>query len=299
MPTVLCTWTRAEQGPEGFRGQVEDHGGLRFSYVPGFDCHGLPIEIKWTSSLAAKSWRCRRPLCLTPAGLRAKYVTCKPRSLSGLASLDDGAIRTRQCPGNTRRGRSKRSTLLRKGFCLSRMKPVYWCIHDRTALADAEIEYEQHTSPSVYVRYRLTSDLVHLGENRGSAQGREVYTIIWTTTPWTLPASLAVAFHPILSMSPCRTGRRRTRLCTSSPPDLAAAVATGLQTARAVRIDQISRQPAGSCDLPAPIPGTLGAGINADYVTADQGTGLSIPLRHMARTISIPASATASTLQPG
>ena len=70
---------------------------------------------------------------------------------------------------------------------------MYWCTHDKTALADAEIEYEQHTSPSIYVRYRMTSDA---GALDAALAGREVYTIIWTTTPWTIPASMAVAFHP-------------------------------------------------------------------------------------------------------
>ena len=86
---------------------------------------------------------------------------------------------------------------LEKGFVYRGLKPVYWCIHDRTALADAEIEYEMHSSPSVYVRYRMTSDVAALGDDAAAAlAGREVYTIIWTTTPWTLPASMAVAFHP-------------------------------------------------------------------------------------------------------
>ena len=70
---------------------------------------------------------------------------------------------------------------------------MYWCIYDRTALAEAEVEYEMHTSPSVYVRYRMTSDPAALD---AALAGKQVSTIIWTTTPWTLPASLAVAFHP-------------------------------------------------------------------------------------------------------
>ncbi len=73
------------------------------------------------------------------------------------------------------------------------LKPVFWCIHDQTALAEAEVEYEMHTSPSVYVRYRLTSDPATIA---AGLAGREVYTIIWTTTPWTIPASQAVAFNP-------------------------------------------------------------------------------------------------------
>jgi isoleucyl-tRNA synthetase len=82
---------------------------------------------------------------------------------------------------------------LEKGFVYRGLKPVYWCIHDRTALAEAEVEYAQHTSPSVYVRYRLTSDPAAIDP---ALAGKQVSTIIWTTTPWTLPASMAVAFHP-------------------------------------------------------------------------------------------------------
>ncbi len=82
---------------------------------------------------------------------------------------------------------------LEKGFVYKGLKPVLWCMHDRTALAEAEIEYEMHTSPSVYVRYRLTSPPEAIDVRLA---GKQVSTIIWTTTPWTLPASLAVAFHP-------------------------------------------------------------------------------------------------------
>src|SRR5258708_15006577 len=82
---------------------------------------------------------------------------------------------------------------LEKGFVYKGLKPVLWCMHDRTALAEAEIEYEMHTSPSVYVRYRLTSPAEAIDARLA---GKRVSTIIWTTTPWTLPASLAVAFHP-------------------------------------------------------------------------------------------------------
>ena len=86
---------------------------------------------------------------------------------------------------------------LEKGFVYRGLKPVYWCIHDRTALADAEIEYEQHTSPAIYVRYSMLDDRATDDEqiNRLLANYR-VWRIIWTTTPWTIPASMAVAFHP-------------------------------------------------------------------------------------------------------
>jgi isoleucyl-tRNA synthetase len=82
---------------------------------------------------------------------------------------------------------------LDKGYAYKGLKPVNWCMHDRTALAEAEVEYADHKSPSVWVRFALTSDpaLIH-----PELAGRKVFGLIWTTTPWTLPANLAIAFHP-------------------------------------------------------------------------------------------------------
>src|SRR5262249_31047709 len=88
------------------------------------------------------------------------------------------------------------------------LRPVYWCIHDRTALAEAEVEYELHTSPSIWVKYKMQSDpgaideRLRVGGDAHTTAGgtpalqKDVYAIIWTTTPWTLPASMAIAFHP-------------------------------------------------------------------------------------------------------
>jgi isoleucyl-tRNA synthetase len=86
-----------------------------------------------------------------------------------------------------------------KGFIYKGLRPVYWCIHDRTALAEAEVEYENHTSPAIWVKYRLQSDPRTIDPklaNPRIAGNKPIFTIIWTTTPWTLPASMAVAFHP-------------------------------------------------------------------------------------------------------
>ena len=130
------------------------------------------------------------------------------------------------------------------GFVYKGLKPVSWCIHDRTALAEAEVEYEQHTSPSVYVRYKLTSDPAaifgsssepdapsstmsgapssrpHLGAKVGDAPQNPIYTIIWTTTPWTLPASLAVAFHPDSSTSPSPRPKPTYIVAQASSPSI-------------------------------------------------------------------------------
>jgi len=82
---------------------------------------------------------------------------------------------------------------LEKGYVYKGLKPVHWCIKDRTALAEAEVEYADHTSPSIWVRFRLTSDAAKIHPDLA---GREVYGLIWTTTPWTMPANMAIAYNP-------------------------------------------------------------------------------------------------------
>ena len=80
-----------------------------------------------------------------------------------------------------------------RGFVYKGARPVYWCIHDQTALAEAEVEYRQHSSPSVYVKFPLTTDPAEIDS---ALAGRKVFVLIWTTTPWTLPANLGIAVHP-------------------------------------------------------------------------------------------------------
>jgi isoleucyl-tRNA synthetase len=169
--------------------------GFDSPYVPGFDCHGLPTEIKVDEQLGRK--KLELPAAAVLEACRAyaqKYVDLQTSQLVRL-----GIFGRWDKPYKTMSRDYEARTLeafygfLEKGFVYRGLKPVYWCINDRTALAEAEVEYENHTSPSIYVRYKLTSDPAAINP---SLAGREVYTIIWTTTPWTLPASLAVAFHP-------------------------------------------------------------------------------------------------------
>src|SRR5262249_39309834 len=92
---------------------------------------------------------------------------------------------------------------LDKGYVYKGLKPVNWCLHDRTALAEDEVEYADHKRPSVWVRCAAGSDPVTLD---ASLAGRKVYGLIWTTTPWTLPANLAIAYHPKFEYSAVAVG---------------------------------------------------------------------------------------------
>jgi isoleucyl-tRNA synthetase len=171
--------------------------GFDSPYVPGWDCHGLPIEIKVDESLG------RKKLEMAPIDVRKacreyaqKYLDIQREQFKRL-----GVFGRWNQPYSTMEPQYESAIVrtlydfLENGAIYKGLRPVYWCIKDKTALAEAEVEYEQHTSPSVWVKYALTSDPAQIDPKLA---GRKVNTIIWTTTPWTLPASMAVAFHPDL-----------------------------------------------------------------------------------------------------
>jgi isoleucyl-tRNA synthetase len=164
-------------------------------YVPGWDCHGLPIESAIEKELKDKKKEMSaadfRRACRAFA---ARYVDVQRDDFIRLGVLGDwfnpyltmsfdyeaaiaGAL-----------GRFMQTGMVYKG-----LKPVHWCVVDQSALAEAEVEYAEHTSPSVYVRFRLTDESV---QQLDLPMEKPVYAVIWTTTPWTLPANLAIAAHP-------------------------------------------------------------------------------------------------------
>jgi isoleucyl-tRNA synthetase len=164
-------------------------------YVPGWDCHGLPIEHKVDQELGAKKAQ------MTAAQVRRvcrkyaeKWVDMQREDFKRLGVLgrwDDPYLTMK--PAYQAVIARTFVDFLDKGYAYKGLKPVNWCIHDRTALAEAEVEYENHKSPSIWVRFALTSDPAAIDP---ALAGKHVFGLIWTTTPWTLPANLAIAFHP-------------------------------------------------------------------------------------------------------
>ena len=169
--------------------------GFNAPYVPGWDCHGLPIEIKVDEKLGRK--KLEMPAIAVRRACREyaqKYLDLQRTQFQRLGIFGRwGLPYSTMTPEYESKIIETFFQFLEKGFVYKGLKPVLWCMHDRTALAEAEVEYDMHTSPSVYVRYRLTSPPEAIDVRLA---GKQVSTIIWTTTPWTLPASLAVAFHP-------------------------------------------------------------------------------------------------------
>ncbi len=167
-------------------------------FVPGWDCHGLPIEQAVEKRLKDKKID-KRSLS------RDQFLEhCREYALEfidiqreefkrmGVFGRWDEPYKTLSFDYEAQEIREL-ATFARRGSIYRRKKPVYWCITDQTALAEAEVEYEDHTSPSIYVAFDAAGDL---SARWPKLSGKRVAFSIWTTTPWTLPANLAIAVHP-------------------------------------------------------------------------------------------------------
>ncbi len=270
------------KGLKDFVVKSKTMAGYDSPYVPGYDCHGLPIEIKVDEQLGRK----KLEMPLLPAYWRRKPRLCGGKKYVDLQTSQFkrlGCFGRWDDPYKTMSRDYEARTLeafygfLEKGFVYRGLKPVYWCIHDRTALADAEIEYEQHTSPSIYVRYRLTSDVAALGEEAASAlAGRGDACAIYSglTTPWTLPASMAVAFHPDFEYVAIAAGQEADAPVYIVAKDLAASVATACRLAEPTVLAGFPGDRLDRATFQHPFLNRSVLGVNADYVTADQGTGV-------------------------
>ncbi|HEX8246971.1 MAG TPA: isoleucine--tRNA ligase [Pyrinomonadaceae bacterium] len=172
--------------------------GFDAPYVPGYDCHGLPIETLVEKKLAEKGKNKAdlpvatfRKICRDHA---SRAMDGQTRDFSRLGILGEW-----QTPYLTMSNAYESETarlfgkFLERGYVYKGLRPVYWCVHDQTALAEAEVEYKLHTSPSIYVKFPLVTDAAELDEKLA---GKKVSLVIWTTTPWTIPANLGIAVHP-------------------------------------------------------------------------------------------------------
>jgi len=238
-------------------------------YVPGYDCHGLPIEIKVDEHLGRKKLEMPVPEVLDACRAYAqKYVDLQTSQFERI-----GCFGRWDRPYKTMDRDYEARTLeafygfLEKGFVYRGLKPVYWCIHDRTALAEAEVEYAMHTSPSVYVRFALTSDPAAIDP---ALAGKQVFTIIWTTTPWTLPASMAIAFHPDFEYVALENNDGNVYIVAEA---LAAATQAACKLTDAKEIARFKGAALERVTFKHPFLDRSILGALATYVTADQGTG--------------------------
>ena len=246
-------------------------------YVPGWDCHGLPIELKVDRQLGAKKREMSigdfRRACRAYA---EKYVDIQREGFKrlGVFGIWNEPYLTMtpayQAAIVRALGRFVEQDMVYKG-----KKPVHWCMHCRTALAEAEVEYEPHTSPSIYVEFPLADESRdELARRVPALAGRNVAVLIWTTTPWTIPSNLAVAFHPdyVYAAFPVvKDGR-----------DLTVVVAKDLRNAVAEKIGVTFAEPVAEFDgrtmerliFRHPLYKRDSLAVLGDYVTLEAGTGV-------------------------
>ena len=170
--------------------------GYASRYVPGWDCHGLPIEHKVEQELKEKKKSLPahvvRRLCREYA---AKWIDIQRKEFKRLGVLglwEDPYMSMK--PAYEAATARELARFVAKGGVMRAKKPIYWCCSCHTALAEAEVEYADHTSPSIYVRFALPDDA--LRNFFPQADPARAFVVIWTTTPWTLPDNMAVCLHP-------------------------------------------------------------------------------------------------------
>ena len=172
--------------------------GCNAPYIPGWDCHGLPIEHNVDLELGEKKQTIpvlsKRAACRKYAEKWIKTQREQFKRLGVLGDWDDPYLTMNHAYEAVIAREFNRFLL--SGAVVHAKKPVYWCATCGTALAEAEVDYADHSSPSIYVKFPVVDDL---GGVAPELAGRQVQVLIWTTTPWTLPANLAVAFHPDLA----------------------------------------------------------------------------------------------------
>ncbi len=247
--------------------------GFDSPYVPGWDCHGLPIEIKVDQMLGGKK------LQMAAVDVRAecrKYAE-KFLELQRSQFKRIGVFGRFDNPYSTMTSQYEAAVLgilfrfLENDFVYKGLRSVYWCVFDETALAEAEVEYENHTSPTVWVKYPFAGDPASLD---AALKDKKVSTIIWTTTPWTLPASMAVAFHPTAEYQAILSNRDNEVYIVAA--ELAATVLakTGLGSEGFAVLAYFSGKKLEYSEFQHPFLDRKIIGVLADYVTMDQGTGV-------------------------
>ena len=260
---------------------VKSHNMLGFDapYIPGWDCHGLPIELKVDRELGPKkktmSTADFRRACRAYA---EKYVDIQRKDFKRL-----GILGTWDDPYKTLKfeyqaaivralGKFVEQDMVYKG-----KKPVHWCTHCRTALAEAEVEYENHVSPSIYVEFPMTADSVEEFKTRLPAFdaglvnvfSKGISVLIWTTTPWTIPNNLAIAFHPTFEYGVYEIDGKGVIVAK----DLAETVGTKIGKSFDRLLATFEGTAMERLVFRHPLYDRDSLGVLGDYVTLDAGTG--------------------------
>jgi isoleucyl-tRNA synthetase len=247
--------------------------GFDAPYVLGYDCHGLPIELQVDRELGPK----KRDMSLADfrracRAYASRFIDVMSEEFQRLCVFGDWdhlyLTMDFRYQATIARALGK---FVGQGLVYKGKKPVHWCIHCRTALAEAEVEYEEHSSPSIYVEFLLAdASRDALAARVPALAGRDVSVLIWTTTPWTIPSNLAIAFHPEFDYAAYDVGGRSVIVAQVLAPRVEAATgrALGSPIAR-MKGDQLEQ-----IRFRHPLYTRDSVGVLGEYVTLEQGTGV-------------------------
>jgi isoleucyl-tRNA synthetase len=241
-------------------------------YVVGYDCHGLPIELQVDRELGPKKRdMSAAEFCGACRAYAQRYVGTMTEQFQRLGVLGtwDEPYLTMNFKYQSAIARAF-GRFVEQGLVYKGKKPVHWCIHCRTALAEAEVEYEEHASPSIYVEFPLASDAAdELATRVPALAGKSVSVLIWTTTPWTIPSNLAIAFHPEFDYAAYELDGRFVIIAEPLAARVGEAVGRpfGRPAAR-MKGEQLE-----GLRFRHPLYERDSVGVLGDYVTLDAGTG--------------------------
>jgi isoleucyl-tRNA synthetase len=250
--------------------------GYQVPYVPGWDCHGLPIEHQVLKELGDKKKTLDTPairrLCREYA---EKFYTIQREEFQRLGILGDWQHPyLTMNPGYEATIIREFGKFVERGGVYKGLKPVLWCTADQTALAEAEVEYEDHTSPSIYVKFPLVTSPTVLSQTFPGISFplgiKSVSVVIWTTTPWTLPANQAVCLHDEIDYAFVQVGDEV--LIVAEKLLESVMKACKLEGARVFGVTK-GREGFEGIETQRPLTTGLSPILLGDFVTLDQGTG--------------------------
>ena len=241
--------------------------GFNAPYVPGWDCHGLPIELQVTKKLGNAAREMPkieiRKKCREYAGEFVKIQMEEFKRLGVFADYEHPYLTMSPVYESTIA--ETLGKLFKEGYIFRGKKPIYWCPNCETALAEAEIEYANHTSDSIFVKFPVAADSI----TTAGLDKKNTYVVIWTTTPWTLPANLGVCLHPDYAYSAYKFGNEFYIIADGLAEAMCATVGSRYTEKIALKMNELK-----VLDVRHPFIDRQSKVIFGTHVTLEQGTGI-------------------------
>lgn len=243
-------------------------------YVPGWDCHGLPIEHRVMQEIGEEIKTLTKPEIRKKCKKYAeKFVKLQKTQFKELGVMGDWEHPYLTFVPEYEAGIIEVfGKLVEKGYVYRSLKPIHWCMRCQTALAEAELEYNNETSPSIYVNFKLEDTIGNLFKGAGSDNSS---IMIWTTTPWTLPANIAIALHPEYEYTAIRYLNPKTQAkeITLLAEKRAEVVMSTLGIRDYERLGKVQGKLLEGIKYKHTFMNRSGSVVLADYVTLTDGTG--------------------------